>query len=332
MNDAKHILGSTIVPHTAFVEAQKQLELCFKYAIDKREAEGLAITGESGTGKTSVLSEFAALHPSTRSKSGMEVPILRATVPSGPTVKSLAGVMLAALHDTDSEWGTENEKSSRLRVLMKNTGTRMVMIDEFQHFHDRGKRRIMHHVADWLKVLIDDTKTTLIVAGLPRCLDVIGGNEQLDRRFLAPIQLPRFSWTDPEQREEFLGILGTFNEEIGKSYDLPIMDTDEMAFRFFCATGGLIGLLTKLLRQAIRTADTENTRKICLEDLNAAHKRAMASRPLEPFARGFQPVLTRDTLDIVSTIGRTVETELTYPRRAGKARRTESAHSMLVAS
>ena len=49
---------------------------------------------------------------------------------------------------------------------MKKSGTRMVMIDEFQHFYDRGKRQIMHNVADWLKVLIDDTRTMLVVAGL----------------------------------------------------------------------------------------------------------------------------------------------------------------------
>jgi hypothetical protein len=46
----------------------------------------------------------------------------------------------------------------------------MVMIDEFQHLYDRddrGKRQIMLHVADWLKVLIDETRSTLVVAGLP---------------------------------------------------------------------------------------------------------------------------------------------------------------------
>ena len=113
----------------------------------------------------------------------MEVPILRATVPSGPTVKSLAGKLLEALNAPDPERGTENEKSRRLRVLMKNSGTRMVMIDEFQHFYDRGKRQIMHNVADWLKVLIDDTRTTLVVAGLGSCRNVIDRNEHLPGDF-----------------------------------------------------------------------------------------------------------------------------------------------------
>jgi hypothetical protein len=58
----------------------------------------------------------------TRGCDGMEIPILYASVPPMPTVKSLAGVMLGALHAPDSERGTENEKSRRLRILMKETG------------------------------------------------------------------------------------------------------------------------------------------------------------------------------------------------------------------
>jgi hypothetical protein len=153
--------------------------------------------------------------------------------------------MLAALNGPDSERGTENEKSRRLRILMKETGTRMVMIDEFQHFYDRGKRQIMLHVADWLKVLIDETRSTLVVAELPSCRVVINENEQLARRFMASIQLPRFSWTDLRQRGEFISILEEYHNQIAKDFNLPTLYSEEMAFRFFLATGGLMGYLSK---------------------------------------------------------------------------------------
>ena len=102
--------------------------------------------------------------------------------------------MLAALKAPDSERGRENEKSRRLRILMKETGTRIVVIDEFHRYYDRRKRQIMVHVADWLQVLIDETSSTLVVAGLPSCCTVINENDQLARRFMASIQMPRFSW------------------------------------------------------------------------------------------------------------------------------------------
>jgi hypothetical protein len=156
MNKALTIIERIVIPHTAFADAQRQIEQCFTFSAGQG-AQGLAIVGESGTGKTSLLECFELKHEPIRRNDGMEVPVLRATVPSGPTVKSLAGKLLEALGAPDPERGTENEKSRRLRVLMKNSGTRMVMIDEFQHFYDRGKRQMMHNVADWLKVLIDDT-------------------------------------------------------------------------------------------------------------------------------------------------------------------------------
>ena len=147
-NNSASIVERMVIPHTAFAEARQRIEQCFAFSAAKAEAEGLAIVGESGTGKTSVLKSFQANHMPTRGPDGMEIPILYASVPPMPTVKSLAGVMLAALNAPDCERGTENEKSRRLRVLMRETGTRMVMIDEFQHFYDRGKRQIMLHVAD----------------------------------------------------------------------------------------------------------------------------------------------------------------------------------------
>jgi hypothetical protein len=334
MSDTKTIIETTIIPHTAFVHAQRQLDLCFKFAAQKTEAEGLAIIGESGTGKTSVLTEFAVLHPTIRRKDGLEVPILRATVPSQPTVKSLAGVMLAALGAADAERGTENEKSSRLRTLIRNTGTRMVMIDEFQHFIDRNKKRVMREVADWMKVLIDDTNTTLIVAGLPSCTVVIDENEQLARRFLSPIELPRFSWIVPSQRKQFMGILAAFAEQIGRAYDLPDLHKDDMAFRFYCATGGLIGYLAKLLRQALRTADGQRKRIITLEDLDDAYRRAVWSRAFletshTPFDCRFR--CSPDTLDEVKRIGRSTQQAIP-PSRSSRPIAAESSSSMLVAS
>jgi hypothetical protein len=334
-NSSTTIVERIVIPHTAFAEAEQQIERCFTFSADKSDAEGLAIVGESGTGKTSVLKSFQSKHLPTRSSDGMEVPILCASVPSTPTVKSLAGVMLEALGATDCERGTENEKSRRLRILMKNTGTRMVMIDEFQHFYDRGTRKIMHHVADWLKLLIDDTRTTLVVAGLPSCRVVIDQNEQLARRFLAPVQLSRFSWRNLEQRGQFIAILKAFHKAIAKEYDVPQFFSEQMAFRFYLATGGLIGYLSKLLRQALRNATAENRSAISLGDLDVAHRQAIwANETLpglpRPFDHGFQLVEDADMLDRVGKIGTTTALP-EVPRMRKSRQQRESINSSLVA-
>src|ERR1039458_2573661 len=110
-NNSASIIERMVIPHTAFAEARQRIEQCFAFSAAKAEAEGPAIVGESGTGKTSVIKSFQSSPMPTRGPDGMEISILYASVPPMPTVKSLAGVMLAALNAPDCERGTENEKS-----------------------------------------------------------------------------------------------------------------------------------------------------------------------------------------------------------------------------
>ena len=250
MNKIRNIIDTTLVPHTAFEEATRRIEQCFKYA-DGVEPVCMALVGESRTGKSRTLEECYINHPRIRTHEGLEVPILSVTTPSKPTVKGLAELMLQLIEDPKFTVGTENTKTIRLRTLMRNAGTKMVMIDEFQHFYDKGSHKVMHHVADWLKILVDDSRVALVVSGLPSCQAVLEQNEQLVGRFLSPIFMPRFDWRNDHYREEFIAILSAFYDSLAEHFDLPMLDQPNMSFRCYCGTGGLIGYLTKFLRQAV---------------------------------------------------------------------------------
>jgi len=304
----RNIIDNTLVPHTAFQMASSRLEQCFMSADGASEPISIAIVGESRTGKTRALEEFSVAHPAQRQNDGLCVPILRAKAPSQPTVKGLVEVMLRALKDPRADKGTEQARTARLMELVKGAQTRAVMIDEFQHFYDKGTHRVIHHVADWLKTFVDDAKVVLIVAGLPTCMSVITQNEQLAGRFLSPIRMPRFDWTDDEEREEFIAILAAFNEALSRHFEVPRLDTEEMGFRFYCGTGGLMGYLTKLLRCAVWNAVDAKREKIALRNLDEAHmqsvwdKKGLSSIP-RPFGREFSTAPTEELLRIVSSIG-----------------------------
>lgn len=337
MLNPRNIVDCTLVPHTAFDRASSRLGQCFDYADGAAEPICIAVTGESRTGKSRVLEECFTLHPQERKPDGLNVPILRVKAPSKPTVKGLVELMLRSMSDPTFSAGTENAKTIRLLTLMKNTGTRMVMIDEFQHFQDKGSRRIMHHVADWLKILVDDSKVALVVAGLPSCSAVISQNEQLAGRFLAPILMPRFDWKIDSHREEFVGILGAFQESIGQLFDLPRLDSAEMIFRCYCASGGLMGYLTKFLRQAVWDAIDGERKQITLEHLAVAHQsavwcRAELSDISRPFSRSFIPLPSEDLLAKVMHVGTPVEVVSPPKRGRPRARQPESLQQALSAS
>jgi hypothetical protein len=165
----------------------------------------------------------------------------------------------------------------------------------------------MHHVADWLKSLVDQTKVVLIVSGLPSCRRVIDQNEQLAGRFLAPMIMPRFTWTDDNLQEEFLAILSAFHESMSKHFSMPDMGSEEMGLRIYCATGGLMGYVARLLRQVVWNALSENSRQITLENFEKAngdcywgHEEAP---PLQSFSVRFNSVPTQKLLAGAAMLG-----------------------------
>jgi hypothetical protein len=313
-----------IVPHEAFKQGRTLLDQLYKYASGGSDAEGIAILGESGTGKTTLLKQFIADHKLKRGDDGVEGHVLYASVPSTPTVGGLAGVMLQALGTEDWDRGTEIQKTQRLTKLIDEVGILVIVIDEFNHFIERRSGKVlMYQTADWLKKLIDDTGRTLVVSGLPSCRAVIDQNEQLTRRFLAPIQLPRFSWNDKEQRKQFQIILKAFYKEVAKEYSTPEYFSNGMAFRFYCATGGLIGYVSKLLKQALRNAIMAGSQSIELDGLHEAFLqtvwRSAQTKDLpRPFEEGFTPAETVDLLERVARIGVRVEPPQERKPRAPK--------------
>ncbi len=340
MKGARTLIDSTLIPHTAFENASSRLEQCFDYAADAAEPICVAIIGESRTGKSRVLEECCASHSTTRQADGLTVPILRVKTPSKPTVKGLAELMLRAMGDPRFYAGTEITKTSRLKDLMKKCNTRMVMIDEFQHFYDKASHKVMHYVADWLKILVDDSHVALTVAGLPSCMSVVNQNEQLEGRFQAPVVMPRFDWTRGEHREEFTAVLGAFHQAMSDEFDLPELDSDEMAFRCYCATGGLMGYLSKFLRQAVWNALDSQRREIRLEDLAEAHRKSMwsASSKIgalasEPFSKTFQCAPTEDVLAMVRQIGepKVADELVERPRRRRVIQAPDAVSSVLSA-
>lgn len=316
-----NIVENTLIPHSAFEKASKRLAQCLRHADGSSEPICIAVVGESRTGKSRVLEECVAAHTPTRLPDGLTVPILYVKTPSKPTVKSLAELMLKGLQDPRFDAGTENAKTIRLRTLMRNAGTHMVMIDEFQHFYDKGSHKVMHHVADWLKILVDDSKVALVVAGLPSCQAVLDQNEQLSGRFLAPVSMPRFDWSNEAHRAEFMGILGAFQDSLGTHFDLPALDTADMAFRCYCGTGGLMGYLTKFLRQAVWNALDEDRSTITIEHLALAHEQTIWNRDrisgvTSPFSRQVQLSPTPHLLAEINRIGLPAP-EIIRPRARG---------------
>jgi hypothetical protein len=155
-------------------------------------------------------------------------------------------------------------------------------------------------------------------------------------RFSSPIRLERFRWDVTYERNQFRNVLVTFHREMVKHCDVPDFGSEELAFRFWLATGGLMGYLSKLLRQVERNAQLETTNIITLDDLHDAHMQAVwaAQRAKDfpkPFMKGFNAAETGDLINRASEIGQAVAQDEGTTRRGAPVPRRESLNSILVA-
>jgi energy-coupling factor transporter ATP-binding protein EcfA2 len=286
-----------LVKYPLFKTAVARIQACFDSYGTTAEPDCCPLVGESGGGKTTIISYFASLHPRIDHKSGVEIPVLLAKVPARPTVKSFAETLLYQLGDP--LWGRGNtvSKSIRLRELLKRCGVRLSALDEFQHFVDARQAHIPNEVADWLKEQVEEAGLAIVVLGLQRCLEVLKQNEQLRRRFGATLRVGAFRWENKDDRTTYRAFLRAVQEQLPEYVMPPLADLD-MAFRMHYASYGLIGYTMKIIRGAARIAREHPRREITLRTLAQSFRehvwieRLTALNPfLESFATDKAPPL-----------------------------------------
>lgn len=281
-----------LVSHTAFKKALDSLEQAFNAAPIIKDPTGLFIIGESRTGKSRVIEEFMDAHPPIRSVEGLEMPIVKVLVPSKPSVKGLAAEILRAIGDPLADKGTEQVMTARLLIYLKRCKVGVLILDEGQHLVDKSaKYTLIHHVSDWLKNLMNQSKVIVVIAGLEYAQTILSQNEQLRGRFANKISMPRFDWRIDQSRSEFLGLLAGFNEFLKVHFSLPDISGHDLALRFYLASGGLTGYVFNILRKTVWDVVEDDRTTIHLEDFDFGYRSMVQfqdQHQISPFSREFK--------------------------------------------
>lgn len=307
--DVKTLIGSQLVKHECFDYALERAVQLTRHNATDGGPVGLALVGDSRAGKTTIFKAMEQAMPSHRLADGLRKPFFYVKVPQKPTVMGLAEAILQALGDPKANRGTKINKTLRVKTLLRATETLVLGLDDLQHFVDKTTQAIQYEASDWLKEIMDETPINLLVNGLPSCLKVIRANEQLRGRFMRPITLKRFDWNDESDRKDFVGVLRQWRELLSM-VEMPPIDEESMAFRFYCASGGLMGYNYKILRQAVWNAADADTPRITLEDLEYAHLEAVDAgdhADVSPFSTNFDVTNIPAQVEKAKVIGVHVE-------------------------
>jgi len=216
----------------------------------------LLVIGQTGVGKSTLLTAYARSAPPCRTGEGLRQPIVQATILPPATVKSLAATLLHALGDPAAGKGTTDSMTRRLVHFFGHCGVQLLILDELQHFVDRDSQKVLWTVSNWLKTLIKETRVACVLVGLADEADqVVMANPQLARLFGDPLELTPFAWdeTHPATIAEFRALLQEIERLLPLNEESHLTQLD-IAQRCFVACDGVLGYLMALMRRATALA------------------------------------------------------------------------------
>lgn len=245
-----------------------RIDYCRVHSKIAKDPDCLLITGEQGTGKTSLAERYEKKFPrrtETRHVDGMTkiitiVPVLMVTCPTKATEKSLVETFLTALGDSEASKGSLTTQTLRLCAYIETCETEILIVDEFQHFQERDRNRILKDVANYLKEIIIRTNRPMILTGMPYSVGILDDNPQLNRRFKRA-SLDPLKW-EPQPPKEAAGIESEFkiflsflDDALASVFGMHSNLGDEtMALALYTATAGNIDRLMRLIHLAAARA------------------------------------------------------------------------------
>jgi Bacterial TniB protein len=255
------------------------IHYCHRYSRHYREPKCMLITGRPGVGKTSLAEFYIKDHPRIETEEAIEIPVLYLKIEVPATPKNLVSSLLAELGDPAAEKGNIGSQTRRFRKFLKDLNTELIILDEFQHFIDKDSLKILKTISDWLKLLIDNSKIPVILMGMPYSHIILDtrGNEQLKRRFSLRRAIEPFRWGGrSEEQKDFRNFLKLVDRELPFNGSANLAGKT-MAFRFYCATNGVISYVMDIVRMAALNAIDQSLDTINLGLLADAYDESLAS-------------------------------------------------------
>ena len=318
-----------IVLHPRFRDAVGLLERCHQTFAQPGEPACGALLGASGVGKTSVVEHYFKLHPPQETETGTKRPVLKVTLQPDARPKGIAADILLALGDPAWSSGTVQTLTNRATKLLARCGVELIVFDEFHHLFDMERARVMTKAAQWLKVLIVNTRIPVVVCGMPEAEHVLRA-EHTERRFKERLVLRCFTWRTPAGRAEFCGMLKKLDGALPLTESSGLAEP-ETAGRFYLACRGIPDYLMTLVRSGLAEALDRKSERIELADLARVFERRLAQqRVLAEQANPFIGAFDASALDRVQAADETRATGAGLSPRAARRRERPVTASHLL--
>jgi hypothetical protein len=287
--------NAILIRYPRFNRLLNNIQLCRDMSRTAGEPQCIILEGMPGAGKSTLVKSYAASCSRYETPSGTKVPVFYTETPSPVTVKGMAAKLLQVLGDPAANHGTLWSMNSRLVHFIRTCEVQMIILDDFHHLIDKETNRVLGNVSDWLKVLIKETNIPFLVVGVEGTVRrILDANAQLSRLFAIRETLYPFQWDarNPETIKEFLTFVAFAERLIGVRLTEEI-EREDLLYRIYYATDGVVGNVMNLLRYAVALAQQREEETLTLELLSQAFNMRLAEhvRKKSPFLPSGDPAM-----------------------------------------
>lgn len=225
----------------------QRLETLFALPQAPRMPNALLV-GPTNNGKTSILERFCHLHPPSDNlmEDTVILPVLLVQAPPIPDETSFYDAILRCFATPIRPRDHARNKRFQVIHLMKQVGTKMLVIDEIQHLL-AGDSRKQHGLLNVIKYLGNELRIPIVAAGVESAFNAIQVDPQISNRF-APMELPRWKMNDTYRR-----LLASFETVLPLKRPSLLAGRD-LAEQILLMSEGVIGEMTMLLAEAGESA------------------------------------------------------------------------------
>jgi hypothetical protein len=290
-------LLSQLIRHDAFERACSEIEALVSHK-DTRSGLVIPLLGPTRTGKNEVVKYLRKKMARPPTGTALILPSDDFGIGKLPPKPSDRDLYRAILGAVERKWHDgENADVLRRRVVtaIRETGVRVIAIDECSHAAERGANLSARAAADHFKTIVDDTGVCLILFGLPRFQAIVDGNEQLRDRSSNTVYFRPYDWQIEVERDAFTGVVYTALEAIQRAGHAVELGFEELTPRLYGAAGGRVPVALRILKTALlRAAEAPLSL-----DLMRTVAEGLQQRPIAPLTF-FQDELPEDALLIRS--------------------------------
>lgn len=263
--------AKTIVLFPSYEKAIKKILHSVHTSTVRGAPSSALLLGDSGTGKSTICEHLLDIigQPTDALETHGEfqkVPILLCPIPADCTINKLSIKILDQLGGIEKNT-RDQILESRIIARLKTCQVEVIIFDEFHHLLERGADKSREKLCNWVKNLMNSTLIPIILAGTPKCEEIINKHPQLARRYPYRVRLKNLGYNS-----EFKALFTTL---IGEMVKIGTLHTDsfimgEQALRtFYVISGGnldaLCILLFEIFKRSLNNTDCNLTRECCVD-------------------------------------------------------------------